>query len=310
MIDFHIAYRSAASFDALAAQSPEHLTATEACARFANNRQLPSASPDEHLADWLKVLDAHRIIHAICHASHPDEIAVVAEAAHKSDGRLLAFSPFNPAAENADERAEHLLGATGFRGLILDPGHDEYLLSDSRLYGVLKVIESHNGIVVVNCGMPQREIERAFGIPTQFDPNAANPLHLMAAADRFPNITFVVPRFGAGFFRELLMVGAECSNVWVDTSSANQWMQAQAESINLVDVMQRTISVFGPERVLFGSGSDDPKSGWKHSILTLQREALGASGISEAHRELIFDGNARKLLGLPVPERKVVPQPH
>ncbi|MFT5285848.1 MAG: putative TIM-barrel fold metal-dependent hydrolase [Planctomycetota bacterium] len=310
VIDFHIAYSSIASFEALASQSPEQLSVSEAFSQLTESRKLPSVSPDEHLSDWLKVLDAHGISHAICYASHQDEIAVVAEAAHKSAGRLLAFSPFNPVAADATERAEHLLAATGFRGLVLDPGHDGYLPSDSRIYAALKVVESHSGIVVVNCGIPHRKMERAFGIPISFDPNAANPLHLMALADRFPNLTFVVPRFGSGFFRELLMVGAECPNVWVDSSSSNKWMQAQPESINLVDVMQRTISVFGPERVLFGSNSDDPKSGWKHTNLTLQREALGASGISEAHRELIFNGNARKLMGLPVPEAKVVPQPH
>ena len=47
----------------------------------------------------------------------------------------------------------------------------------------------------------------------------------MPAAGRFPNVSFVVPHFGAGFLQETLMLGAQCNNAYVDTSSSNGWMR-------------------------------------------------------------------------------------
>ena len=60
-----------------------------------------------------------------------------------------------------------------------------------------------------------------------FDLAYANPLSVIPAANRFRGVNFVIPHFGAGFFREALMAGAQCQNVFVDTSSSNSWIRTQ-----------------------------------------------------------------------------------
>ena len=310
MIDFHISFRSSAYFQALATQSPADFSPEEALARLDSKRELPARSTDEHLADWLATLDTHGISHAVTLAASEAEISVLAEAAQKSDGRLIPIAPFNPTGEKAIERVEHLLGATGFRGLVLDPGSDHYLVSEDRFAEVFEAIESHDGIVFLRCGIPELRLRRAFGLPIQFDPDAANPLHLLVAAHRSPGLKFVVPNFGGGFFRELLLVGKECPNIWVDSSAPDDWMKAQAPPLGLADVLESSLSIFGIERVLFGTASSDPRAGWNHKILTRQREAFGACSLSPDQCEQLLGGNARQLLGLPMPARRPVSHPY
>jgi uncharacterized protein len=106
----------------------------------------------------------------------------------------------------------------------------------------------------------------------------------------------VIPHFGAGFFRETLMAGAQCSNVYVDTSSSNSWIATQSPRLTLREVFAHALEVFGAERVLFGTDSNTFPSGWRIDRFEEQRAALSACGASSADQELIFAGNARALL--------------
>lgn len=309
MIDFNTTFRSRASFESFAAQSPQGFSVEEAFARLDRKPALPARTTDELLADWLTALDDHGVSHAVSLASRDEDIPLLAEVAQKSEGRLIPFAPFDPSTEGAIERAEHLLAATGFRGLVLDPARDGYLISEDRLADVFETIATHDGIVFMRSGVPNLALERAFGLPIKFDPNAANPLHLLVAAHRHPDLQFVIPNFGSGFFRELLLVGAECPNLRIDSSSPYGWMTAQNSPLSLVEVFESMLSVFGADRVLFGTGSDDPRSGWNHQALTLQREALGACGTTPEECDRLLGGNALQLLGLPVPRRRAVAHP-
>ena len=309
MIDFHIRFRTPAFFEKLAAQSPSGFSIEEAFARLADAPQPPASTPDAQLSEWLTALETHGVSHAVVLASCDEDLPVLAEVAQKAEGRLIPLAPFDASSDDAAERAEHLLGATGFRGLILDPARDGYLVSDERLTELFEVLESHAGLVFLRAGIPDLSMHLAFGLPVRFDPAAANPLHLLVPAQRHPNLQFVVPNFGGGYFRELLLLGAECPNVCVESSGSYSWMKAQGSTLGLVDVFERSLAVFGPDRVLFGSASDDPRSGWNHKALTAQREALGACGVTLEQREQLLGGNARRLLRLPVPRRRAVTHP-
>ena len=63
------------------------------------------------------------------------------------------------------------------------------------------------------------------GLPSPFDMRYSNPIDLHAVALRHPELNFVVPHFGAGYFREALMLADLCPNVYLDTSSSNGWMR-------------------------------------------------------------------------------------
>jgi predicted TIM-barrel fold metal-dependent hydrolase len=109
----------------------------------------------------------------------------------------------------------------------------------------------------------------------------------------FPKIRFVIPHFGAGMLRETLMVADLCANVYVDTSSSNRWMAYEA--LDLRDVFNRTLSVVGPERVLFGSDSSFFPRGWHAEIFKNQSTALYELGIPQQTAEQIFSANFDRL---------------
>ena len=72
---------------------------------------------------------------------------------------------------------------------------------------VLDAISDRHGIVVfVHCGVLSVGIRAKVGLPSPFDMRFSNPVDVHSVALRFPQLNFVIPHFGAGYFREALMV--------------------------------------------------------------------------------------------------------
>jgi hypothetical protein len=122
----------------------------------------------------------------------------------------------------------------------------------------------------------------------------SNPLDLHAVALRYPKLPFVVPHFGAGFFREALMLADLCPNVYLDTSSTNSWMRY--ENLDLATVFRRALAVAGPERLLFGTDSSFFPRGWNRSIFDEQARVLNAFDLNQSASRMIFGENLEKLL--------------
>jgi predicted TIM-barrel fold metal-dependent hydrolase len=122
----------------------------------------------------------------------------------------------------------------------------------------------------------------------------SNPLDLHAVALRYPRLRFVVPHFGAGLFREALMLADLCPNVYLDTSSSNSWMRY--EGLDLKTVFRRALEVAGPSRLIFGSDSSFLPRGWNCDILNLQVRALYELNIGEADAAKILSGNLARFL--------------
>ena len=79
---------------------------------------------------------------------------------------------------------------------------------------------------------------------------------------RIPQVPIIIPHFGAGMFREALMVADLCPNVHLDTSSSNAWMR-YTPGLTLTDVFRTALDVVGPERLLFGTDSSFFPRGWQ-----------------------------------------------
>ena len=92
------------------------------------------------------------------------------------------------------------------------------------------------------------------------------------------------------------MAGAQCENVYVDSSSTNSWRKTQPGAPDLPQVFERALEVFSAERVLFGTDSNVFPAGWRAERLAEQREALGALSLSDADQSAIFGGNAARLV--------------
>jgi predicted TIM-barrel fold metal-dependent hydrolase len=121
----------------------------------------------------------------------------------------------------------------------------------------------------------------------------SNPLDLHAVAAAHPKLKFVVPHFGAGYFREALMLASLCPNVYLDTSSSNSWMRY--ESLDLRTVFRRALDVAGAGRLLFGTDSSFFPRGWNYDIFDVQTRTLLDLGIGEHDARRILGEN---LLGI------------
>ena len=110
----------------------------------------------------------------------------------------------------------------------------------------------------------------------------------------YPQVRFVVPHFGAGCFREALMLADLCPNVWLDTSSSNSWMRY--EGLDLATVFRRALAVAGAGRLLFGTDSSFFPRGWNREVFDTQARVLGELGVSEDDARAILGGNLERLL--------------
>jgi predicted TIM-barrel fold metal-dependent hydrolase len=106
----------------------------------------------------------------------------------------------------------------------------------------------------------------------------------------------VLPHFGCGFFRELLLVASECGNVHTDTSSSNSWIEKLPEPMSLKRVFERALAVLGPERILYGSDSSFFPRGFLRDHLDGQLKILTEIGVSPAQAAAILGGNLSRLV--------------
>ena len=157
--------------------------------------------------------------------------------------------------------------------------------------------ERSNVVVFVHMGILTVGVRKKLGLPSKFDMSRSNPIDLHRVALEYPHVNFVIPHFGAGFFREALMLGDLVPNIYLDTSSTNGWIKYQLPKVSLADVFGKALEVFGPKRLLFGSDSSFFPRGWNREIFDVQKQALEQLDADEETVRAIFGGNMKRLLG-------------
>ncbi len=125
-----------------------------------------------------------------------------------------------------------------------------------------------------------------------------NPLTLAPVAQTFTDIPFVIPHFGAGYYQELLHLAWSSPNIYIDTSGCNDWMQWCPYPLTLKDLFAKALDTVGPERIVFGSDSSWFPRGWAKSYFDSQVGVCTELAINQQEMDLIFYGNASRLLGL------------
>jgi predicted TIM-barrel fold metal-dependent hydrolase len=299
IVDAHTHFFGPTYFATLASQSPREGTPADKIAAVARSAKIEA--PIEftpHLERWLGELDRHGVDHAAAFASVPEEAPDLGRAVELSGGRLSAFALANPRVEGAPARVAKLVSEKGFRGVLLFPAMHQYDLGGPEARELFKVLDEHRAIAYVHCGLLVVRLRDLFGLPRAIDLARANPISLIPVADAFPRARFVIPHFGAGFFREALFAGAQCENVLVDSSSSNSWTATQEKKLSLGEVFERALEVFGPRRILFGTDSGTFPAGWRRDRYEAQRVAIEALGAPRTDLERIFALNARELFGL------------
>ena len=110
--------------------------------------------------------------------------------------------------------------------------------------------------------------------------NESTPAEVASLARRFPAVTVIMAHLGGGRERGVLDV-ADCANLLVDTSGS------QPEA-GLVEYAVRRL---GPQRVIFGSD-------WPIRDFAAQVGRVLGARLTPEERELVFRGNAERLLAL------------
>jgi predicted TIM-barrel fold metal-dependent hydrolase len=168
-------------------------------------------------------------------------------------------------------------------------------LHDGRVYRLLEVTASHPGCAVfVHCGVLSIGARKKLGLDSRFDVRLGNPLDVQALATAYPNVPFIIPHFGAGFFREALMTLDVCANVYLDTSSSNGWIR-YISGLTLADVFRTALAVAGASRLLFGTDSSFFPRGWQKGVYEQQKQVIDTLGVSAADQALILGGNFARL---------------
>jgi len=296
--DAHTHFFSRPFFETLARLSPreEEPAAILADVTARTGVELPDGDVDAHADRWLAEMDAAGVERMVTFASLPPEVPAVAQAAARSGGRLLPYTLVDPTSAEAKDFAAEVLGARGFRGLLTFPAMHHFSPGDRRCDPIWELARAHGAPVLVHCGILQVKLRDLVGLPRPYDPSFANPLAVVPAANRFPDVTFVLPHFGGGLFREALMTGAQCENVCVDTSSSNDWMRTEPSGLDLTRVFARSLDVFGAERILFGTDSSTFPRGYRAEVREAQLGALEGAGADARQIEAVMGGNLARLL--------------
>lgn len=248
------------------------------------------------LADrWVIEMDRHGVSRAAVVAMMPGDEISVSSALRIYPDRFIGVATVNPYLAVAEELVEHAAKEWGFRGIMLYPSMFKCSMASERLYPIYRIARKHRLVVYAHMGRLRLAARRWWGLPDIYDWRYADPADLHQPAADFPTVPFVVLSFGCGTLAQLLKLGLQCPNVYVDTSSSNNWLLDQSEFQDLIHAFERTVEVFGPGRMLFGSDSDFFPRGWRRPILDEQTEILTRLGMSQHARDAIMCGNAKSL---------------
>jgi uncharacterized protein len=246
----------------------------------------------EQLADrWAAELDRHHVARAALIASMPGDGQSVSIAVRRHPRRFVGFFMIDPTAPNAAAEAAALLDQGGLRVVCLFPAMHRYPLHDERVRRIFDVAAARPGTAVfVHCGVLSVGVRQRLGLPGPFDIRFGNRLDLHASALSYPSVPIIIPHFGAGLFREALMIADLCPNVLLDTSSSNGWMKYHP-GLTLATVFKAALAVVGSDRMLFGTDSSFFPRGWVSDVYERQSAALDEAGAGIEGKEKIFGGN-------------------
>ena len=248
---------------------------------------------------WAGELDKHGIDRAALIASLPGDVSSVATAVAMHASRFVGFFMLDPTRADAIAHAERALDE-GLRTICLFPAMHRYALHDERVARVFELAAGRRGgsagpvAVFAHCGVLSVGVRMKLKLPSAFEMRFGNPLDLHGHALKYPDVSIVIPHFGAGMLREALMLADCCPNVYLDTSSSNSWIK-YVPGLTLEQVFKTALDVVGPNRLVFGTDSSFFPRGWNGEVYERQKAALTSIGIDHRAQQSIFHDNFARL---------------
>ncbi|MFQ5833842.1 MAG: amidohydrolase family protein [Candidatus Thorarchaeota archaeon] len=239
---------------------------------------------------WIQELDKYGIT-AIGMMVGPESREEFLETRKRYPRRFMGYANVNPADENAVEVVKNA-GSDGFQGIKLYPSSWDFHVYDKRVYPIYEEALRQNLLVILHFGIT---------IGTQANLRFGNPLDVQKPAQDFPDLNFMIAHFGAGFFREILMLFYQTNNVVVDSSGSNSWMQYLPYDLTITKIYEKALRAGGSCRIVFGTDSSFFPRGFRFNVLQEQYNAVKSLCpqlcYSEEDVDLIFRGNILRLTG-------------
>jgi uncharacterized protein len=299
--DAHVHFFSPGFFDALGAQLALPLDGRIDAVTGTLGWD-PPASVAALAARWRDELDTHGVSRAALIASTPADEASVAAAVAAYPAHFIGFYMLDPTKDDALDRVAWA-AAHGLRGICLFPAMHRFAIHGPEAARIFDMAAATAGTAVfVHCGVLSVGARARLGLSSRFEMRYGNPLDLQGPALAHPRLPFIVPHFGAGLFREALMLADVCPNVHLDTSSSNRWMR-YTPGLTLTDVFRASLDVVGSTRLLFGTDSSFFPRGWPPARLETQRAAMTAAGATDAQIADVVGGNLDRLFPVDAGDR-------
>lgn len=251
-------------------------------------KELEGRTLEDHAREWLGAFDTAGVaLGAFIAAGEGNEELAQFVALHPD-----RFTGWGSLSDPRSPEAPQIVAqfpTMGLRGLKLYPPIQRFHANDRALYPIYEVAAEQGLPILFHFGIT---------IGAFYDLTFASPLSLSAPIKEFPDVTFVIAHFGAGFLRETMFLAYHTENVCVDTSGTNNWRLFVPGEPSLEAVFRDALRTFGPTRILFGTDST-AFGGYRHHILKEQLDLLTQLDLSPSDRDLICRGNAQRILRLP-----------
>ena len=204
-------------------------------------------------------------------------------------GRFMGYANIDPVQENAVDLVKRA-GKDGFQGIKMYPSSGSMHVYDERVYPIYEEAKKQKLLVILHFGIT---------IGDQANLQYGNPLDIQKPAQDFPELNFMIAHFGAGFFREVLMLMYQTPNVVMDTSGSNMWMNYQDTDLTLTKIFEHALRAGASCRVVFGTDSSFFPRGFRYNILEEQYNAvqslLPRFNYTQEDVNLIFRDNILRL---------------
>ena len=243
--DAHVHFFSPGFFDALGAQKglpPEDRVGD--VAQALEWERTPSVAA---LADrWVAELDAHGVSRAALIASLPGDEASVAARRRRPSRPLRRLLHARPDRDPTPSTASPGPRPTACAASACSRRCTAIRCGSPDVAAVFDLAAAHPGTAVfVHCGVLSVGARKKLGLPSPFEMRSATRSTCRAWRWRIRACRSIVPHFGAGMFREALMLADACPNVHLDTSSSNAWMR-YTPGLTLAEVFRTALDVAGP----------------------------------------------------------------
>ncbi|MBR9704483.1 amidohydrolase family protein [Candidatus Pacearchaeota archaeon] len=235
---------------------------------------------------WLSEMDKYEIDKCVFMANSSldnDFIEFI-----NSSTRFEGFCKINPIHSDSLDKLKKEIDV-GMRGVKFYATSEGFDVSSLKCYPVYEYCEKNNIPIVIHFGVT---------IGRNSVLQMGNPLLLSKVLKDFSNLKFVIAHFGAGFFRETLMLKYKHPNLFVDTSGTNNWLNYQDNFMNLKDVFRKTIEVYGCEGIIYGSDTRIYPDGYRKNVLDIQTKILDELGLSSSDKENIMHNNSKRIFNI------------